>query len=648
MTNLRSLCFVAALLLGLVLPKPALAQQPLPAEGDESQLLAVLNSDAELFEKAKVCQRLAIIGTSKSVPVVARLLADPNLSHYARTALESNPSSEVDKAFRDALANLKGRQLVGVINSVATRRDEMAVESLIKLAGNDDEEVAAAAISALGALATPESISAIRQALGGKPSLRATAADACLTAADRLLIQGKNADALKILGALRSADLPKHVNVAARFGEIRSGSQGVNELMNSYLANHDNDLFRIGLELAHNLTDPKTTGQLVKQLDSLPSGRQILLMQVIGNRGDASALPMVIKAAGSDDANMKIAATKVLGSLGDASVLPILLKAAMSGDETLANTARNSLTKLGGDDVDDELVRRLENSDGAQRLALVDVAGRRGINNAIPFLLAFVADDDPELRNTAIDGLGMTVGLNDFPQLVDKMLAMGSSESAKPMKEALRKACQRMGDRAAASKVLLDRTAGASASAQTELMDLLVNVGGEQALSGLQSAAESNNDSAADAATRALGKWLTPDAAPVLLELAQSGNEKYRVRCLRGYIRIIRQFGLRAGQRLQMCKKAFAAASRDEERKLVLDTLTRFPSAQGLKMIVPHLKTPTLRAEACKSAVTIGEKIVDNDPQSVAAAMVIVISVVQDTEIADRSRVLVARSKSKQ
>ena len=75
----------------LLLPCVALAQQPLPAEGDESELLALLDSDAELFEKAKACQRLAIIGTSKSVPVVAKLLADPSLSHYARTALESNP-----------------------------------------------------------------------------------------------------------------------------------------------------------------------------------------------------------------------------------------------------------------------------------------------------------------------------------------------------------------------------------------------------------------------------------------------------------------------------------------------------------------------------------------------------------------------------
>ena len=645
MIILRSICSIAVLMISLLLSTAALAQQPLPAEGDESQLLAILNSDAELFDKAKACQRLAIIGTSKSVPVVAKLLANPGLSHYARTALEANPSLEVDKAFREALGELKGRQLVGVINSIATRKDRQSVDALVSLAAGDDNEVAAAAVSALGAFATPESISAVQQALTGKPSLRVTAADACLTAADRLLLEGKNAGALVVLAALRKAELPKHINVASRLGEIRAGSQNVNELMNSYLRDNDPALFRIGLELAHHLTDAKTTGQLVKQLDALPAARQILLMHVLGDRGDASALPTVIEAADSDEINMKLAAVRVLGTLGDGTVVPILLKAAVSDDEALAITARDSLAVLGGDDVDNQLANQLENSDGQERLVLVDVAGRRGINRVIPLLLKYVSSDDPELRNSAIDGLGMTVGLKDFPQLVDRMLAMGSSPSAKPMKEALRKASQRMGDRDAASKVLLDRTTEASAAAKIELMDLLIYVGGKQALAGAQAAARGDDESAADAATRALGRWLTPDAAPVLLELAKTGNPAYRVRCLRGYIRIIRQFGLRSGQRLQMSKMAFAAASRDEERKLVLDTLTRFPSAQGLRMITPHLRNSSLREDASKAAVMIGEKIVGNDPKAVADAMTKVIAATKNEEIAKRAKVLIARTK---
>ena len=171
---------------------------------------------------------------------------------------------------------------------------------------------------------------------------------------------------------------------------------------------------------------------------------------------------------------MKVAAARVLGMLGDGTVVSILLKAAVSDDEVLAITARDSLAVLGGDDVDNQLANRLENSDGPERLVLVDVAGRRGINRVIPLLLKYVSSADPELRNSAIDGLGMTVGLKDFPQLLDQMLAMGSSPSAKPMKEALRKACQRMGDRDAASQVLLDRMSDAATAAQMHPISILL------------------------------------------------------------------------------------------------------------------------------------------------------------------------------
>ena len=645
MKILRTICSTTVLVVALLLPVAARAQQPLPAEGNESQLLVILNSDAELFAKAKACQRLAIIGTSKSVPVIAQFLADPVLSHYARFALEANPSPEVDKVFRGSLSELKGRQLVGVINSIATRKDTQSVPSLLLLAAGDNIEVAAAALSALGMLATAESINAVEQALSQKPALRVTAADACLTAADQLLVGGKNAAALRILTALRKADLPKHINVASRLGEIRAGSQNVNELMNSYLQDQDPALFRIGLELAQHLTDAETTGQLLKQLEAMPPTRQVLLMYVLGNRGDVLALPLAIKATDSNDARMKVAALQVLGTLGDGSAVPTLLKAATSNDKALAVIASDSLAELKGDDVDTQLANRLQNSSGRERLVLVDVAGRRGITRVIPLLLKYVTSEDVELRNSAIDGLGMTVGLKDFPQLVDQMLAIGSSPSAKPMKEALRKACQRMGDQDAASQILLDRMTNATPAAQTELMDLLIYVGGQQALAGAQAAAESNDDATANAATQALGRWLTPDAAPVLLELAKSGNSAYRVRCLRGYIRIIRQFGLRPAQRFQMSKLAFAAATRDEERKLILNTLTRFPSVQGLRMVVPHLANPSLSEEASKAAVAIADRIVNNDPQSVSSAMTKVITVTTNEEVAKRAKVLLSRAK---
>ena len=55
------------------------------------KLIAVLQSDAPLFEKARACQQLGEFGTGKAVPALAALLNDEHLSAYARSGLEGIP-----------------------------------------------------------------------------------------------------------------------------------------------------------------------------------------------------------------------------------------------------------------------------------------------------------------------------------------------------------------------------------------------------------------------------------------------------------------------------------------------------------------------------------------------------------------------------
>ena len=56
----------------------------------------MLRSDAGLFDKAKACQRLAVIGGRDAVPALAAFLGDKELAHYARFGLEPNPDPAVD------------------------------------------------------------------------------------------------------------------------------------------------------------------------------------------------------------------------------------------------------------------------------------------------------------------------------------------------------------------------------------------------------------------------------------------------------------------------------------------------------------------------------------------------------------------------
>jgi HEAT repeat protein len=653
----RFLQRISVAILFIALPAYALAQQAPPAEGDEAALIAVLESDVPLFDKAKACQQLAVIGTKNAVPTLAKLLPDEQLSHYARFGLEPIPDPSVDEALRDATSKLKGGLLVGVINSIGMRRDVKAVDDLKKLIGDSDPAVAAAAASALGRIATPEAIAILRNALGGPESLRPAVADALLTAADALLADGKQAEAAAIYDALRKADLPKHLQIAALYGVIRAdGSEGMS-LLAECLGSEDKAMVRVALRMAQEINSPDVAQTIIEALElpekeqfSLDGSmaqhpRQVLLIYTLGDLGQSAALPVILKAAESNAQDIRQAAIQVLGKLGDASAVGILLSA-MEDEGGLSQAAFSSLIKLKGDEVDAAIAKALDGAEGGTRVLLIQLVGERGISSALPALKQAANDADPQVAVAAIRALGTTIGSDDLSILIGRLVKPRSPDEATAVNDALKKALLRMPDREAAAAKLLAAVPQASGETRLVLLDLLGVVGGQTALKGVAAAVKEGSDELQDAATRVLGGWMTPDAAPVLLELAKTGSDKYKVRTLRGYIRIIRQFGLPDDQRLAMCREALQAASRDQERQLVLDALTRIPSPAAMEMIAPYLDNLGLKKAASAAAVSLGEKIVDQYPVIVADAMKKA-QTTSDKNVADRATLLLRRADAK-
>ena len=79
-------------LLSLSLPVRSPAQDGPTKIGEElNRLHAVVQSDASSFDKTVACKRLAVIGTKESVPILASLLSNEELSHAARLGLEAIP-----------------------------------------------------------------------------------------------------------------------------------------------------------------------------------------------------------------------------------------------------------------------------------------------------------------------------------------------------------------------------------------------------------------------------------------------------------------------------------------------------------------------------------------------------------------------------
>ena len=182
----------------------------------EKRLIPYLGSSYSSVTRSFACRQLVLIGSAASVPAVAPLVLDEELSVWARNVLEHIPGPEAEKALRDALGQAKGRTRIGVINSVAARRDAAGTPLLVKILGEDPDSAAAAA-KALGEIGTLESAKALTAARGKGPApVQKAVVDGMLICADRLVAIGQRSQAIALLESLTDASQPEHVRAAAR------------------------------------------------------------------------------------------------------------------------------------------------------------------------------------------------------------------------------------------------------------------------------------------------------------------------------------------------------------------------------------------------------------------------------------------------
>jgi HEAT repeat protein len=338
--------------------------------------------------------------------------------------------------------------------------------------------------------------------------------------------------------------------------------------------------------------------------------RQSLVILALADRSDAKVLPALLQAAKSGPDSVRLAAIVALERLGDRSCVSLLLDAASESNEELAKAAISALANLPDKAVDGEIVDRLSKAEGKPLIVLIELAGRRRIAAANPTLLKAVNDADASIRIAALVALGEVIKIDDLPVLIAQATISEKPEEAKAALASLNIACTRMPDRDACAEKIVAALPQLSVPAKQNLLKILSATGGTKALQAVAAAAKDADPEIRESGSRMLGEWTTADAAPVLLDLAKNASEeKFRIRAMRGYLRIVRQFALPEEQRIEMCRAALATATRDEEKKMVLEVLARYPSLSMLQIAVEAGKNPSLKSDAARSALLIAQKL---------------------------------------
>ncbi|HZR17450.1 MAG TPA: HEAT repeat domain-containing protein [Verrucomicrobiae bacterium] len=580
-------------------------------------LIAVLQSNAGLFEKARACQQLGEFGTDAAVPGLAALLSDAHLSAYARSGLEGIGGAQAAAALRASTSRLTGNLLAGVVNSIGVLRDEQSVEILNRLAHDPRSGVAAEAFSALGKISNQASIAILEKSLSAGPDgSRPGAAAGCLLAAEQQLREGNTARARALYEGVLKWKLPAAYRMGAVRGAILARKSDrvaflIRQLRSSDLAIRNGALITIrevpSDELARALNgilrQPKPEIQL-----------QVLAALADCHNGDS--LHLLERKMASDEPEVRKTALRVLAKIGDPGEAGFLLQTvATNRSSEEISIAMQAIERFEDPKIDALVLKALaESKDPEARIRFIRLVDARGMTNANPELLRQARDADAQARVAAFEALKSRAGANELPALMVLTKACQNDSVRHAAEIAVYGACVTMGDPGAAA-VLTELKQSAKSAEKNSWVKVLTLLGYAPALPTIEAMLDDADPNVVNNALDELGQWPDPTPVEALFKVAEtSANPQFRQRGLAAAIQLCRAAAEEQQRSDAVVVSWLERAARDSgsiaDRRLIISGLGHVNHPDSLRLLLPYLDDPALQTEAGVAVLQIAPALV--------------------------------------
>ncbi|MGE5610263.1 MAG: HEAT repeat domain-containing protein [Bacillota bacterium] len=595
-----------------------------PAQRAElaKKLAAMLtNADATYEAKDFACRQLYLIATEAEIPALASLLGDEQLSHMSRYVLERMEEPAAGAALREALNTTKGKLLVGVINSVGNRRDAAAMTQLRQMLDNPDAGVVAAIYAALGRIGGPAAVATLKAAMpSATGDLKNVVIDAYLKCADELLAAGKNADAAAMYHELYAPTEPTRIRMAALRGLVAAEPAKSVSLVVDLLKSEKPQMQAVACGyIARQLPGQEATNTFVSVMNGLSTDTQVLLLDALGVRGDASAKAAVLASAKSANEAVSVAAIKALATLGNASDVKLLAETA-AGTGPASEAARSALARLHGQEVDPAILAAIKSSSENVQVQLVRALASRGATSAVPAFLDLAANGPSEsVRLAALEATGSLAAEKDYSAVVKRIVEAKSDTERKAATTAAAAVATRFASKDASAEPVIAALANASTPAKVALLGNLNRIGGDKALVAVRNLQKDSDASLQEAAVRAIASWPEAAAIPDMMNIVQTGNDTQRVLALRGLQKVIPASGKSAADSLALYRQMLAACKTADEKRVVLAGAAEVKDTAAFELVLPSLSDDALRNEAATAAIKIAKAVGPANPQSKVA-----------------------------
>lgn len=565
--------------------------------------------------RTELARMIAMVGDDATAAALAPALKDADRRELARWALVRIATPGAARALRDAVSEAGGASRVALIDALGAKRDADSIDLLAKEAASADEATSGAAIAALGRMRVPRAAAALRNAGLERSKVPQSLRQAAFELAEGLLTSPGNeavvrellAPLMKRMDQLPAGDQCAVLHLLGRVG----GAEAPSFALKRVGADNVSVRAAAGAALVA-MPGAAATEAVLAHLKAASPDERAILLSVLGERKDPSAIAPIQDVALRGDEPVRIAAMHALAHIGGAdgvnALIAVITRCSSDAEWAAAQEAAYTTT---GDDANKAMAAAVEMANPRTAAVLIRALGYRQGGGAGRVILAAASSDEVPVRLAAYEAMGV----QSRPRYVEPLLAAIEKRDDAERTAAAAALIKLHGKGVA--KPMLDAYGDATPRQKAALLRALSRQGNPEVPRLLARAAKDSDETIRAAAVEGLGLMSDPAVAPTLLEAARQGPEVVTNAALGSYLRTARTVARsdKAAART-MFAEALALAVRDDERRAALDGMSETIDGPGaitmLPKVTPYLEQPALRREAARVAGRIAVLLGDD------------------------------------
>lgn len=569
----------------------------------EKEILAALQSEKTTFAaKQYLCKELSIFGTEESVPTLEKMLENDKQADMSRYALERIPGEKVDDALLKVMKNTSGLVKVGIINTIGERAVKSAVKDLKELVTDKDDEIAAAAVAALGKIGTDESSAVLAQVVAKSDKVRNVAVEAYLKNADSFENMGEKTKAEKIYTQLFNKQESIPAQSAALTGLVRTVEDPTKLIVNILSDQEQSPQVKaVAISMIHQCNRNMDLKAIAEIMPDQSEAAQVQILTAFRVKGDKSVHDEVRKALKNENDEISGAAIKAISVLGDKSDVKLLAQIIAESSDEKKEIAKEALARLNAKGVDEAIIAAIPQVDPAVRVEIVESIGERQMTSSVPVLLESAKDDNARVRVSALKALSQVASTDDLPKLIDLLINAESNAERREAERTVVAVSQKISEvEKQGDEIIKALGSTKDIAAKSSLMLVLGRIGDAEALPMLQDALASEDGELKRAAILALTEWPNPQPLENLKAAAKTAGEStHKVLALRGFITLIGLESNRSrSETVGLYKEALDMAENVGEKRMVLSGLSKVHSLEALELAATYLDNEDVKGEA--------------------------------------------------